>query len=91
MGEVVYMLSRNLTEAPIWERGKDRRPSEEVKKHVLAHPADLVSSWFKPKRIADLESKRSQLSPWRALTMVFMVVLIIPYLSISTVDPMLAA
>ena len=46
--EVVYILSRNLTEASVLERDEDRRSREEVKKHILADPIDLVSSQFAP-------------------------------------------
>ena len=81
------MLSRDLTETPVWERDEDGRFREEVKEHVLADPIDLISSRFTSTGIANLENKRTQLSPWRALTMVFMVTLTIPYFSRLTVVP----
>jgi len=82
------MLSRNLTVATVRERDEDRRSREEVKKHILADPIDPVSSGFIPKKKnANLESKRTQASPWRVLTMVFMAVLTIPYFSILTAVP----
>ena len=46
MREIVYILSRNLTEAPVRERDEDRHPRKEVNKHVLADPVDLVRSRF---------------------------------------------
>ena len=82
------MLSRNLTEAPVRERDEDRRSREEVKKHILADPIDLISLRFiLEMNSGNLESKRTQVSPWRALTMVFMAVLTIPYFSILTAVP----
>jgi len=47
--EIVYILPRNLTEAPVWERDEDRHLSKEVNKHVLADPVNLISSQFAPK------------------------------------------
>ena len=81
------MLPCDLTKAAIWERDEDRRFRVEVEKHILADPIDLINSRFISKGTANLESKRTQLSPWRALTMVFMAVLTIPYLPILTVVP----
>ena len=81
------MLSRNLAKATVWESHEDRRSREEMEQHILPNPINLISSRFIPVGIPNLESKRTQLSPWRALTMVFMAVLTIPYFSMLTVVP----
>lgn len=49
MREIVYILSRNLTEAPVRERDEDRCPRKEVNKNVLADPVEIISSRFTPK------------------------------------------
>ena len=43
------MLSCNLAEAPVRERDEDRSSREEVKKHILADPIDLMNLQFVPK------------------------------------------
>ena len=49
MREIVYILSRNLTEASVRQRDEDRHPRKEVNKHVLTDPVGLISSRFVPK------------------------------------------